>query len=183
MRDYVLVNFGEEQEFVVKAKELGFEELVLVFNTKDVKFLSKDLLECYQSEGFRVYFGVILEQSLDVPIFVEEKIGLGTKICSLWNGLTAIYYNEFLEEKDGLHERRAGLNHVSMVECRQKGVDVLFGYADLFNEVKRSQKLGRAMQNKKLCVKKAVAWRLCSMAKNPEDMRNAKDVGALRELL
>ena len=183
MKDYVFVNYGEEKGFIDKAKKLGFEELVLVFNTKEVKLLSLELLESYQAEGFRVYFGVLLEQSLNVPVFVEEKIGLGTKISSLWNGLTAIYYNEFLEEKDGLHERRAGLNHVSMAECKEKGVNVLFGYADLFNEEKKPQKLGRAMQNKKLCVKKGVKWDLCSMAKTPREMRNAVDARALRELL
>jgi hypothetical protein len=182
MKDYVLVKRGQEEEFIVMAKSLGYGELVLVYVPSEIKLLTIDLLESYQDEGFRVYFGVLVENSLAVPVFVEEKIGLGTKLSSLFNGLTKIYYNEFLELKDGLHERRAGLNHVTMAECKQKDVGLLFGFSDLYKEKHVEVRLGRAIQNKKLCVKKKISWELCSMARMPKDMKNAKDVEALREL-
>ena len=171
MREYVRVRPGDEEAFIKKAEDLGYDELVLVYEKKVEKklFASK----------MKIFYGLIGEKGFD------ENIQLGTSSEVLRKGATSIIDNEYENKGDFAHQRRSGLNHVVLARCKEKNVRILFDYGLLQGKknYKQQQLLGRIKQNLLLCKKMKVPYSFVSFARQTSQMRAAKDVKALERVL
>lgn len=177
MRDFVRVMPGNEKQFIETATALGYDELVLVYSYKNAKSLDKNHKKTLQNTTkIRLFTATLVDRDGLRLEGIDFHIGLGTKIRVVSQGLDFLHFNEYDERKDGLHQRRGGINHVTLADCREKDVKLLFGFTDLYKEKRVETVLGRAMQNAKLCAKKEVEFIVCSMAKNAINMKAPRDV-------
>lgn len=168
MREYVLVQEGQEASFIARAEELGVEELVLLYEKPPQK-------EVADKKSLKILSGLVGTKKSSANI----QIVLGTSFNGWFSGLTHVGELELIERKDSLHQRRSGLNHVLLAEFKKKNVCVLFSYSLL----QKRNLIGRMMQNVMLCKKAEVKTELVSLARKPEDIRHPRDVAALGRIL
>ena len=188
MGEFVLVNFNEEFQFISKANDLGWDTLTLVYSPVDYKKITQSHRENLQKNSdATLFFGVCLHTPTQKIVIEQDdvKIGLGTSFDVVRNDLDYLYDNELEEQKDGIHQRRSGLNHVILKECKRKNVKVLFSYASLqrLPTLKRNIVLGRMQQNVILCKKEHVEINVVSFALSPVDLRHKKDVDTFKRVL
>ena len=177
MREYVLVKKGEEMSFIKRAEELEISELVLIYDGSSViggRGLGW-MQELQDETSVKLIKGTIGMKKYDC----EVVLSLGTIFNGYFPGMTHVGELEELEKKDGLHQRRSGLNHVILAQFKEKNVGVLFSYS----LVQQSDVLGRMMQNVMLCKKAGVSVELVSLARDPMQMRHPRDVAALGRIL
>ncbi|MCA9477620.1 MAG: hypothetical protein KC535_00550 [Nanoarchaeota archaeon] len=171
MRDFVYVDEGKEAPFLDQAKTFGYEELILIYKKKP-KQTPKD-------EKLSLLTALVNQKGNDLHIV------LGTSLTQVPKNAHFLVDNEFDEEKDFVHQRRSGLNHVMLKECKQKGVIILFNLSKLRKqpEERISLILGRMKQNAQLCKKYGVPFELVSLADEASAMRHAKDISAMKRAL
>ncbi|MFW5865542.1 MAG: hypothetical protein ACOCU6_00430 [Nanoarchaeota archaeon] len=185
--DIVIIHPGKEQEFVEEAKRLGWTGLLILYEENDAKKILQSSENTLQVDGMVVKTGVLLA-SQKVPVWTErfsEVAVLGTMISQIPKGVTLLCDNEYEKEKDYTHQRRSGVSHVTLAECRQKGVRLVAGISRLqdSSQGRQSQVFGRMKQNKKLARKKNVEYHVVSLAREPKRMRSRVDVRALERSL
>ena len=80
--------------------------------------------------------------------------------------------------KDPLHWRKSGLNHLLLTLARQHDTAVGFCLSNILEQkgVKRSQLLGRMMQNVRWCRTYKVRMVLCTFAQDIFGLRSASDL-------
>lgn len=170
------------------ASNLGFSELYLVYFGNDkTKITSKYKEELQKTTKLNLKYLLLFEGEKNVKKGVfDGVVELGTSNNSLSRAVNYTYGNEYADEKDAIHQRRSGLNHVILADFKKKGVTVIFDYGSLrsLNSTRQSKILGRMTQNLILCKKMKVNYLFGSMAKSPIEMRAEKDVrGLIRTLL
>lgn len=97
-----------------------------------------------------------------------------------------IFYNlEVHHDRDGLHQRKSGFNHVLAAIAHEKEKLVAFNFNTILttNTAQRGVLLGRMRQNVALCRKYKVTMLLMSGATNLYEMRAAHDLLAFGELI
>lgn len=193
MQEFVIAN-GNERELILRAKELGWDSIVLLFSYKKGIVLPK-----FSEENVKV--GIFLDKKVNGDFSgYGVVVALGTSFDVLSKGVTHVVMNEFEVEKDFIHQRRSGLNHVFLKDF--KG-EVLFAYAPVqsfgrewgagrqgaagqnadYLVSRQSQVIGRMMQNIKLCRKFKVEYSMCSFGSDVSCLRDVGDVKAFsREL-
>ena len=130
VEDAVIVRSGQEQEFVAEAQRKGFESLLILYVESDAKKMK--IVQDFSVPGVTVKTGVIIEQNT-VSRWTsrfEEIVVLGTMFSSIPKGVTLLCDNEYEKEKDYTHQRRSGVSHVTLADCRQKGVGLSLGPDD-----------------------------------------------------
>ena len=185
MKDYVFARKNNTKEFIQTAEQLGYKELILIYTEEEVREINKEEQQnIREGTTLKLYFG-IREGKRPLPKGFEEHAALGTKIQRISSGITIIYNNENEEEKDYIHQRRSGLNHVFLQEILEKNIKILAGTSQLRQKPLWEQEriLGRIRQNIKLAKKKNVTYEIASLAEQPLDMRSAKDMQALKREL
>ena len=180
MKDFVFVKLGQEQKFIDEALLLGFNELVLVYTLSDAKKLSSTLQKKLFSKEIKVSFGVVVEKNIVLEGF-DYYLANGAKTSQLFKCLTHVFNNEAEDEKDFIHQRRSGLNHVILAEMAKKGVNVLAGL-NMLSGLNESIIIGRMKQNFKLCKKKNVDYSVVSFAEDIIGMRHSKDLKSFVEV-
>ncbi len=80
------------------------------------------------------------------------------------------------ERKDTMHQRYSGLNNVLCELAFRNKVQIAFSFNSILNSAQRSVLFGRMMQNISLCRKYKVKTLIGSFAKQPSEMRSAKDL-------
>ncbi|MCF7799266.1 hypothetical protein K9M74_05170 [Candidatus Woesearchaeota archaeon] len=187
MKDFVIATIHNAPLFISRAEELGFTELVLLAEPKESNLFLAQREDLVKKTKIKLLFGVIAQNSSQIPKGVEFDViaKLGTSEKLSFPRLTHVINVEFALEKDYIHQRKSGTNHVLLTDYKQHNIELLFGYAQLQKETlgRQAQLLGRIMQNTQLCKKAGVRYSLCSFAKQPEELRHAKDVAALERTL
>ena len=168
MREIVYVKEGEEQPFIDRAMTLGYSEILLIYSRKTLISLKNDAIS--------IRTALIDRKGND------EIISLGTSLTTISRNTTLLVNNEFDEERDFVHQRRSGLNHVWLKECKKKNITLLFNISKLRKQPleRVSVIIGRMKQNAKLCKKYGVNFDLVSMGSLVSDMRDAKDISAMK---
>lgn len=171
MRDIVYVSEGSEGQFVERAVALGYEELTCIYTKRPKKAYSSDLI--------KITSGLVNQKGYG------DNLVLGTSLSKISKDTTLLVDNEFDTEKDFVHQRRSGLNHVQMKVCKQYGVTLLFDCASLrkLSQEKMTVIIGRMKQNAKLAKKYGVPFEVVSCAHETHEMRHAKDVAAFTRTL
>lgn len=88
---------------------------------------------------------------------------------------------ELYEDKDSLHERNSGLNHILCKLAKKNNIIIAFSFSDILKA--DSKLLGKIMQNIKLCRKYKVRTLIASFASSKFEMRSPYDLKALFETL
>ncbi len=187
MRDYVFATIETVNELLKKSQDLGFSEVVLLAEPKKAVALQEKREEIIKDVKIIVLFGIIAQNKAQIPKkYVFDVVAkLGTSEKTVFEGLDYVIDVEFDNEKDYVHQRRSGLNHVLLTEYKKKKISLLFGFASLQTQVlaRQAQVLGRVMQNIQLCKKQNISYELCSLATLPKQLRHPKDVLALERVL
>ncbi|MGM5479957.1 MAG: hypothetical protein ACQESC_00690 [Nanobdellota archaeon] len=181
-RDIVIAQPGEETAFIETAKRLGFDELLLLYEET-----SGRQAQHVTDSALTIKKGVILHSTRVSPWMksFDEIALLGTRNTTIPKGITLLINNEFEPEKDFMHQRRSGLNHVVLSTCHEKGISVIVGVTDVFkNDMNRQAVLlGRIRQNNVLARRKNVFYSVVSLARSPEKMRSSHDMKAFNRVL
>ncbi|MGE0793661.1 MAG: hypothetical protein AB7V77_05785, partial [Candidatus Woesearchaeota archaeon] len=167
MQDFVIVSEGLEEKFILRAKELGYDSLILLY-----KYSKGAKLPSFSSDFVKT--GWFLDANVEKDFSgYEIVVALGTKFIRLPKGVSHVVMNEFEPEKDFIHQRRSGLNHVFLNDFKGK---VLFAFSSLqnLNLERQSQIIGRFMQNVNLTSN----WSVVSLASDVSEMRDYFDVKA-----
>lgn len=170
MRDIVQVQEGNEKPFIERAIALKYDEITLIYTRKPRNEVSDSR--------------ILLKTGLIEKKGFGENISLGTSLTNISKGTTMLVNNEFDQEKDFVHQRRSGLNHVWIKECKKQNITVLFNFSKLQKQPleRVSVVMGRMMQNAKLCKKYGVNFELVSFTDSIISMRHSKDVAAMKRL-
>ncbi len=140
--------------------DLGFDKVMNVnlieFNTK--KDLQKKL---GQEKGLRVVLGsrnnrtAIESKKIDVLLSPEKGI-----------------------KKDSFHHRNSGLDHAICTLAKKNNITIGFNFNDVLTSqgVLRAERLGRMMQNVRLCRKYKIRMLIGSFAQNKWQMRSRNDL-------
>lgn len=83
---------------------------------------------------------------------------------------------EFNKEKDFIHFRNSGLNHVLCKLAKKNEVSIGFSFSDLMNSNVKEKVLGRIMQNVFLCRKYKVKIVLGSFALKENEIKNRSEL-------
>jgi len=185
MGEFVLTKFGQEEKILQKAKELDHKELFLVYSvTESSKITSELIKKLKNSFDGDLKFGLDVKErkNLKNSLF-DVFLQLGTRNETVFRGINYIYNNENETEKDFIHQRRSGLNHVILKNLAEKSVRVLFSYSELQNSnpKKKALLLGRIMQNIKLCKKYKVKYSFACLG-DISSIRSYYDVQALNRI-
>ncbi len=89
-----------------------------------------------------------------------------------------VIYNLEDQKRDFIHFRNSGLNQVLCKLAKKNNIAVAFNFNLVLNNdgMKRSQILGRMMQNVRFCRKYKIHTVVASFASKPEGMRSAHDL-------
>jgi len=163
---------GNEDEFILMAKQLGFDKLCFLYSTLPVKkkydfpvliglYVAEEKVHSFKGKADLLFVRnggrSAIDQGCDVLVGVED------------------------EKKDTVHQRVSGLNHILANACVEKQVQVVFDMALLR---KKMYVFARMKQNLYLCRKYDVSYRFASFAKHPLQMISADGLMAIeRELM
>ncbi len=181
-RDIVFPN-NNEKEFIIIAKALGTKELLFVYP------YGKEKQAPAKESGIILQMAVLAtpEQLQRKGLQQEYVVVQSQQEKDRWSIEKAkpslLYGFEFQEQKDFMHQRNAGLNHVLATLMAERGIAYGFPVAKLLSAPRHLQPviLGRLQQNIMLCKKYKVEIVLASFATDPRDMRNLRDVWCLVE--
>lgn len=180
--DIVFPN-NNEQEFLKVAKLLGTKELFFVYP------LGKEKIVPATEEGIGIKTAVLataeqLQRKECQNKWVLLQSHPEKDRWAIEKMKPALLYGfEFQEQKDFMHQRNAGMNHVLANLMAEKGITYGFPVSRLLHAPKYLQPviLGRLQQNIMLCKKYHVEIVIASFAADPMDMRNLRDMQCLLE--
>jgi len=162
---------GNDAEFIVLAKRLGFSGLICVYEKKS-EFSKDPFVE-----------NALLVRPDQVRAAKQAKI---LTVCqpsreALEREADIVGGFESSEGKDKTHYRESGLNQVLCRIAVENNVQVGFSAENILESVgkDRAVLLGRVTQNLLLCRKFKVKVRIASFATKPQNMRASADLVSL----
>jgi RNase P/RNase MRP subunit p30 len=170
---------GNEEKFIETAKKLRYNSLCFVYNIKDFSSIKKDY-------DFDIKYGVICSEKdtnkakkLSKLVFVKSPINPRHLIEN--NKGIIVFDLELSNDKDSLHQKRSGLNHILCSLCTKNDITIGFSFDSLLNIIflKREVVLGRIAANIGLCRKYKVETIIGSFARDPYEMRDYNDLKSL----
>ncbi len=175
MRDIVFPK-NNEKEFISLAEKLGYNELIFVYDQKNLK---KQIFKT----KIKIIFGVKtnpkqIQKARNKSDFVIVEADEHSRMAFENKHVSLIYALEKLEKHDHMHFRKSGLNQVLCSLACKKDIIVGFSFNSILNssEKWRSRLLGRMMQNVKLCRKYKVKTTIASFATKPMEMRSPAEL-------
>jgi len=175
---YDIVFAGNDRKgFEKKAKQLGFKSIlsvedfgkdqgadIVLIDVTDVKELRKQI-----AKSKRKYKMIVVRGSTD-------EINR-TSIES--NQIDVLLSPEYSRRQDFMHYRNSGLNQVLCKAASKNNIAIgisLNEFKKVKDEKEKAMKLGRIMQNIRLCSKYKTKILLASFSETPEQMVSASDL-------
>ncbi len=90
---------------------------------------------------------------------------------------------EQIHPKDNVHAVRGGLDQVLCTIAAEKKKTIYFSFSDMLNSTSRAKFLARMMFNVRLCRKYNLNIGFSTFATGMEELRSARDLGVLWEVL
>jgi len=90
---------------------------------------------------------------------------------------------ESSSHRDKTHFRDSGLNQTTCALCKANNIAIAIPVAEIINSARRSELLGRIMQNIRLCRKYNVRVIAASFAKNKHEQRTPSDIASFLRAL
>jgi RNase P/RNase MRP subunit p30 len=168
---------GNEEKFMQMAEKLGYKSLVFCYaSPKDVepfrkktsiKILSAIMVDSRTAQKMKGKADLLISScSGDIRQMVEA-----TPVDILIDA-------ESSRNKDFIHHRNSGLNHIiaNLASAKKKAMGFSGALAIGSRGMFRAQVMGRMMQNVRLCRKYKVKMVIASFAKAPFGMRSPHDL-------
>jgi len=161
MIDFVLSN-----EVVKLGGVFGFEKAfcLKLIDAKDAGDLKKRI------SNAKELVAVKANENLSREIFENKKVDIVVGL-------------EDIDEKDNLHYRKSGLDHVLCGLANKNKISIGFSFSDVLNAKDRGRVIGRMMQNAMLCKKYKVNVVVGSFAKDKYEIRLRNDLEAFGRLI
>ena len=172
---------GNEEEFILVAKKLGYDSLCFVYDLKNFK---------KKKYNFNIKYCLLVNEKelnkakkLTSLVFVKVKDN-GRYLVESKKDLI-IFGFEDDNKKDFIHQRRSGLNHIICKLAVKNKNKIGLSFNSLLNSdlVKREVLIGRVSANIKLCKKYKVEMVVGSFAKEPYEMRSYNDLKTFFSIL
>jgi RNase P/RNase MRP subunit p30 len=163
---------GNEEKFIEVSKKIGFDSLCFVYTLNE-----------FSRKNFDVKYGVLCSEKeiikakrLSNLIFVKAPENPRKLIEGCKNVIIFDFEQNF--QKDFLHQKRTGLNHILCSLCAKNDITIGFSFRSFLEAdlKQRNVLIGRMMANIKLCLKYNVKMMFGSFANEPYDMRSIKDL-------
>ena len=154
-----MIDFVLDKELAGLGKKFGFEKICYIdlIDSKDMNELKRKIA---RKEGLAA---VKANKALLRGIFENKLVDIVTGL-------------ENIEDKDDLHYRKSGLDHILCNLANKHGISVGFSFADFLNAKDKGKIIGRMMQNAMLCKKYKVNIIIASFASDKYGMRIARDL-------
>jgi hypothetical protein len=175
----VVIPSGNEKEFIARALDLGYDELVflirdtrytkqysgLVGSTLKIKtaYMLHDLSEIQKLKGKFDYLFAVADRK-----FFESKVDF-------------MIDSELSDRKDSFHYKATSLNQVHAELSKINDSTIVFSFNNLLRSP--SSIFGKMSQNAVLVKKYSLKHSVFSMASRPEDMRSRTILDALGTVL
>lgn len=169
---------NNEEELILMAENLGFKEILLLYEKEAAKYQNKS------KSSIKIITGFLIKNVSEINkatknndlIFAPAQRSFfeNKKIKYLINA-------EAMQEKDSVHQRRAGLDDVMCKLAKQNHQVVVFNTK--YNIYCRQEVLGRMMQNARLCRKYKLKTLVATFASTPLEMRAPKDLDGFARLI
>ena len=176
---------GDEQHFFKIAKKLGYDNLTLLYPLKKAEKIAPSFSSlCDQARQQDISLALATTQNSKV--FALHGISPLIIVAAhedarshIQKRATHIVYDlELTGQKEFIHHRNSGLNHVVCNLAKEKGVGIGFSICSLLTADPQYQALilGRMRQNAMFCARYGLKAIVASFAKNPLSMRSPKDL-------
>ncbi len=166
-RDIVFPSKNED-EFIDMAMKLGYESICFCYKPKDIVN--------YESDKIKIIVAAIIEKYDDIKKSKEADLLMtSSENRKLMEKVDFVYDLETSDKGDHMHYRQGGLSQINAKIM--KGVGLSF--ANLLDDKERPKRMGRFIQNIKICRKYKLKTYIGSFAKEPYEMRAAKDLISL----
>ena len=174
MFDLILIN--SSKNFFDKCEKLGFDNIFFMENFGDGKKADGVLIEAKTKEELikkvdkargRYKFIVVLGGNNEI-----NRTALESNYADL------LLNPERKKEKDFMHYRNSGLNNVLCKIAKEKGKAIGIDFSEIkkMRERKDAERLGRILQNMRLCRKYKVPVVIASFAKNSRELVHAAEL-------
>jgi len=158
----------KRKELVRHAHEKGFEDFfivnedILLISESDTKKLRKEILDARKKGQIVVVLG---NNDLVNRFAIESKVDI-------------LLSPEFARKKDFPDYRNSGLNQVLCREAAENNVAIGINLSDILHleGIEKSLRLGRIMQNVRLCIKFHVPVILATFAEIEAELRNSDEL-------
>src|SRR3989344_140343 len=161
-----MIDFVLCKDLVGLGKKFGFEKVYFVdlIEAKDVNEFKR---KAAKIDGL---VAVKADKALLRNIFENKRVDIVTGL-------------ENIEDKDDLHYKKSGLDHVLCNLANKHGISVGFSFDELLNAKDKGKIIGRMMQNAMLCKKYKVNIVVGSFARDKYDLRLRNDLEAFGRVI
>ncbi|MFH1771096.1 MAG: RNase P subunit p30 family protein [archaeon] len=166
----IAIPSGNEEEFIEKAKALGTNGLIFLYEKDDKKNLEK--IKKLTSKDFKVFSAVIDKMSPKYDFIFskgERQYFENKKIDVIFN-----LENNF--KKDKHHYRNSGLNQVLCSLAKENKITLGFNFNLILKSEDSEMMVGRMKQNVHMSKKYKVKMLIASFAKKPAELRYWSDL-------
>jgi RNase P/RNase MRP subunit p30 len=179
MIDIVIPSKNNETSFINRARKLGYSGVCFLYEENNIS--DKHIKKLKDKTDFKILVGVVVENNPDKFRKYDLLISKSNNVSVIRKKVNLLLDIE--EEKDAMHQRRSGLNHVLCRLMKEKKVGYGINFHTILNSDSRGDVLGRIIQNVKLCNKYKVDILFGSFARNTDEMRAPEDFKSLMRLL
>jgi hypothetical protein len=175
----VVIPSGNEKEFIMRALELGYDEMV--FLVKDVNYAKK--YSGLTGENLKIKTAYLLRD----PSEIQKVRGKFDYLFAMADRkffeskVDFIIGSELSDKKDSFHYRSTSLNQVHAELSRINDSCIVFSFNNLLHS--RILTFGRMHQNAMIVKKYSLKYSVFSLASKPEDMRSRAVLDALGNVL
>lgn len=173
MKADFVIPAGNEEDFIMTAKRLGYECIVFLYpegRSQNADEISK--------------IGALHGIKAGVARYSDCRRNTGALFVKAESPEKAIlecrgkviFSIEKNSRKDFMHHRASGLNHVLCMAAKERGNIIGFSFNDIISAGKGGALLGRVCQNLRLCKKYDVTCLIASFAEQPYLMRSQRDI-------
>jgi ribonuclease P/MRP protein subunit RPP1 len=184
----IVIPKNNELDFIKIAKRLDFEGLVFVYD--NLKEYKDNFLRVKEKEKNLKLFSAFLvdNKKINKPKefdLLVVKANENNRTLFENKNIDVVFDVENQNRADFIHQRNSGFNHVMAKLANEKNIILGVNFSGLLNLDKSEQikRIGRIMQNIKLCQKYNVEIKISSYALDPYDMRGPKDLQAFGLIL
>jgi len=160
------------------AKELGFEKICSIGEDGEAVIITAG----NKNELFRK---AKLEKEKGRIIIFEGSSDEMNRNALENKNIDILLSPEKMVKKDSMHNRNSGLNHVLCNLATMNDISIGINFSELLNleGAEKARRIGRILQNARLCRKFKTKLFIASFAKNPREMRDAYDLKSLLAVL
>jgi len=176
MQDIVFPN-NNELQIIDMAKKLDLESLILVYPFQKYSAEIKDKF----LKNSNIKIGLLcsekqIKQAKNITNFVFVEKSQNFQRIVEKNKEIILIGLEKQEERDFIHHRASGLNHVLCSLIKKNNISVAFSFNSTLSSDKKNMIIGKMKQNMRLCKKYKIKMIFASFASESYEMRNYIDI-------